>query len=388
MGTSPNSLGGMASPDHTEQLVSAEQVHTQLRSLPGIEHNVVEVLRTLARLESQLQDQEKRYQRRISELSSELSQLREDLADTRLCQNLDIGNVTCASCKSNSSAIADQEREQETTSQRQRRNRKKRSTGTESRSQSAVPVESSRPIDPEMDLTSSVRSDVDSSNNKPSNSRTDGTPGPSSELTPPRVDRLPKFEEMSEDSDATWRLITSTKPTAKKRVLFVGNLMHAITADQLKEFIAARAAEADHNVQVFDVKIFQKEKSSTAHIVASAADESFLSNRRFWPRPVYTREWNFDKYPQSDASGDQQTAQSSTTTTNSSSSRTDDSKSGHGVDCDILDDTCGAPARTPGQKSRGYQRDSPPETQAAKFSVTVGNAFASLSQDVDNISVQ
>ena len=58
------------------------------------------------------------------------------------------------------------------------------------------------------------------------------------------------------------------------------------------------------------------------------------------------------------------------------------------MDCDILDDTCGAPARTPGQKSRGYQRDSPPEMQAAKFSVTVGNAFASLSQDVDNISVQ
>ena len=110
------------------------------------------------------------------------------------------------------------------------------------------------------------------------------------------VDRLKKFEDMQDDVEASWRLVTNTKPTQKKSVFFVGNLLPEMQSEQLKLFIERRAADIDHPVSVFEVKIFPKESSSSARITINASSAKLVNSRRFWPAPLYSRCWNFDKY--------------------------------------------------------------------------------------------
>ena len=121
--------------------------------------------------------------------------------------------------------------------------------------------------------------------------------------------RLPKFENMDDNGDASRNLVTSKKPSTRKSVLFVGNLKPTTTSDELKMFIARCAAEAQCLVQVFNCTIFQKETTSSARIIVSSECANLISDRRFWPRSTYTRTWAFDKYKDTNGS-DVQTGES------------------------------------------------------------------------------
>ena len=119
--------------------------------------------------------------------------------------------------------------------------------------------------------------------------------------------RFSKFENMDDKSDASWNLVTFKKPSTRKSALFVGNLKATTTSDELKMFIARRAAEAQCLVQVFNCTIFQKETTSSARITGSSECANVISDRRFWPRPTYTRTRAFDKHKDTNGS-DVQTA--------------------------------------------------------------------------------
>ena len=90
--------------------------------------------------------------------------------------------------------------------------------------------------------------------------------------------RLLKFENMDDNGDASWNLVTSKKPSTRKSVLFVGNLKPTSTSDELKMFIARCAAEAQCLVQVFNCTIFQKETLSSARIMVSSESTSSVTD--------------------------------------------------------------------------------------------------------------
>ena len=124
-----------------------------------------------------------------------------------------------------------------------------------------------------------------------------------------RALRLPKFENMGDNGDASWNLVTSKKLSTRKSVLFVGNLKPTTTSDELKMFIARCAAVAQCLVQVFNCTIFQKETTSSARIIVSLECANLIIDSRFWPRPTYTRTWAFGKYKHTNGS-DVQTGES------------------------------------------------------------------------------
>ena len=121
--------------------------------------------------------------------------------------------------------------------------------------------------------------------------------------------RFPKFENMDDNGDAFWNLVTSKKPSTRKSVLFVGNLKPTTTSDEPKMFIARCAAEVQCLVQVFNCTIFQKETTFSGRILVSSECANLISDRRFWPRPTYTRTWAFNKYKDTNGS-DVQTGES------------------------------------------------------------------------------
>ena len=113
---------------------------------------------------------------------------------------------------------------------------------------------------------------------------------------------LPDVDDDSED--AAWRLVTARKPV-KKSVVFVGNLLRDASPEQLARFVECRSSELKTPpIKILDCKVFQKQKSSSARLVVHASCSKTLLDRRFWPRPLYSRQWNFDKYSASDVSDD------------------------------------------------------------------------------------
>ena len=115
-----------------------------------------------------------------------------------------------------------------------------------------------------------------------------------------RNSQFPRFEE-SQDDDS-WKTISSKRPAPKKKVLFVGNLRTDVTEDCLQTFIAQRlsAASPSVTVAIHQCSLFKKEKTTSARIVVSARDAPILLDKRFWPRPVYTRSWDFERYRSKD----------------------------------------------------------------------------------------
>ena len=53
-------------------------------------------------------------------------------------------------------------------------------------------------------------------------------------------------------------------------------------------------------VAIHQCSLFKKEKTTSARIVVSARDAPILLDKRFWPRPVYTRSWDFERYRSKD----------------------------------------------------------------------------------------
>ena len=121
----------------------------------------------------------------------------------------------------------------------------------------------------------------------------------------------PSFEESLDDD--SWKTISSKRPEPKKKVLFVGNLRSDVMEDGLKTFIAQRLSTSSLSmtVAISQCSLFKKEQSTSARIVVNARDASILLDERFWPRPVYTRSWNFEKYSSKDkADSDTETDES------------------------------------------------------------------------------
>ena len=106
--------------------------------------------------------------------------------------------------------------------------------------------------------------------------------------------QLSKFEESPEDN--SWESVTSRKPSPKKAVLFLGNLKANIQEDELRSFIVQRAASTSVELSIYDCRIFPKVDSSSARIVVNDKCSSLLKRRDFWPRPLYCRPCNFEKY--------------------------------------------------------------------------------------------
>ena len=78
--------------------------------------------------------------------------------------------------------------------------------------------------------------------------------------------------------------------------MFVGNLPCSAVPEKIAEFVTIRASEANVNVKIYECKIFEKERSSSARLVLDAKSAVLVNSREFWPRPLYSRLWNFDKY--------------------------------------------------------------------------------------------
>ena len=53
-------------------------------------------------------------------------------------------------------------------------------------------------------------------------------------------------------------------------------------------------------VAIHQCSLFKKEKTTSARIVVSARDAPILLDKRFWPRPVHTRSWDFERYRSKD----------------------------------------------------------------------------------------
>ena len=121
----------------------------------------------------------------------------------------------------------------------------------------------------------------------------------------------PSFEESLDDD--SWKTISSKRPEPKKKVLFVGNLRSDVTEVGLKTFIAQRLSTSSPSmtVAISQCSLFKKEQSNSARILVNARDASILLDMRFWPRPVYTRSWNFEKHsPKDKADSDTETDES------------------------------------------------------------------------------
>ena len=115
--------------------------------------------------------------------------------------------------------------------------------------------------------------------------------------------QLSKFEESPEDN--SWESVTSRKPSPKKAVLFLGNLKANIQEDELRSFIVQRAASTSVDLFIYDCRIFPKVDSSSARIVVNDKCSSLLKRRDFWPRPLYCRPWNFEKYATTSSDSEQ-----------------------------------------------------------------------------------
>ena len=111
------------------------------------------------------------------------------------------------------------------------------------------------------------------------------------------------------------RQFLPSEQSPRRRFLFVGNLSSNVAEDGLKTFIAQlfSTSSPSMTVAISQCSLFKKEKSTSARIVVNARDASFLLDQRFWPRPVYTRSWNFEKYSSKDkADSDTETDESPT----------------------------------------------------------------------------
>ena len=107
---------------------------------------------------------------------------------------------------------------------------------------------------------------------------------------------LPSFEDDNEDS-GLWELVCSTKPTGKRKVLFLGNLPSDTTTEKLSQFVTTRASSAETQVKIHECKIFLQEARSSARLVLNSKTAALVNSIGFWPRPVtYSRQWNFEKY--------------------------------------------------------------------------------------------
>lgn len=116
------------------------------------------------------------------------------------------------------------------------------------------------------------------------------------------TDQLKKLlSNESDDEDGDWQFVCSKKPSPPKAVLFVGNLPKNMTEERLRKFVLTRSEKAGVSTEVFSCKIFSKQdlEFSSARLVFTKSSYNVVAHKVFWHRPVYVRDWDFNKYPSS-----------------------------------------------------------------------------------------
>ena len=85
----------------------------------------------------------------------------------------------------------------------------------------------------------------------------------------------------------------------KKSVLYVGRISKECTEKQIEEFVLRRAVTiGERTPTVYAIRIFSKPGSDydAARLTIDASSRPLLLYRNFWPRPIYSRAWNFEVY--------------------------------------------------------------------------------------------
>ena len=103
-----------------------------------------------------------------------------------------------------------------------------------------------------------------------------------------------------EESSDFWQLVSKHKPTRKKKVMYIGALVKDCTSRKLQDFVERRASATGLTVpKIYDIHMFEKNDHSCARMIVDAASATTVTTRNFWPRPLYARPWNFEKYANS-----------------------------------------------------------------------------------------
>ena len=178
--------------------------------------------------------------------------------------------------------------DQKTTNKKSQKNRKNRPGGaaTSTSTNTGTPGSHHR-------TTSETSVGVDSSSSSPESTIVSQLGYSKNASNIAESDLLSNFEEDNKDS-GVYELVCERKPAGRKCVMFVGNLPCSAVPEKIAEFVTIRASEAKVNVKIY--KIFQKETSSATRLVLDAKCAVLVNSREFWPRPLYSRLWNFDKY--------------------------------------------------------------------------------------------
>ena len=257
-------------------LKGLSEVETKLLcSLPGIESSVIEVIKTLANLASESADREDRLNKRINDLSRQVSGLTQEVV------SLKEAAIAKASVLPNIQAPQQSQRTKSRCT-KSSRNRTRTRTG-----QAAACTASTG----EPRSVGDTGSDPEASGEEDSNSEIIdiGIEGPYGRSAKHRS--KPVLEVLDDDS---WQLVSGEPPRSRRAVLYVGNLSSSCTEDGLKSFTQQRAVAAGGTATVHTCSLHTTEAGRvSAHLTVDAKDLTLVTTENFWPRPLYARPWRF-----------------------------------------------------------------------------------------------
>ena len=241
-----------------------------LCSLPGIESSVLEVIKTLANLASESADREARFNKRIDELSRQVSGLTEEVV------SLKEAAIAKASVPPKFQAAQQSQRTRAKSSRNRTRTHPGQAAGCTSSSSSSTGEPRSvgdTGGDPEAQSDEDMQHDVTSL-----------------ELE----EYGEEFQPLDVISDDSWQLVSSEPPRPKKSVLYVGNLSESCTDDDIKAFTLKRSGTAGTPATVHNCSIHKAENGKiSARITVDATAIALITSPNFWPRPLYARPWKF-----------------------------------------------------------------------------------------------
>eukprot|EP00117_Sycon_ciliatum_P004485 scpid9145/ scgid8843/ len=258
-------------------LKGLSEVETKLLcSLPGIESSVIEVIKTLANLASESADREDRLNKRINDLSRQVSGLTQEVV------SLKEAAIAKASVLPNVQASQQSQR----TKRRSTKSSINRTRSTRTGQAAACTASTGEPrsvgdtgSDPEPEASSE----------EDSNSEIIGIEGPYSRRAKHRS--KPVLEVLDDDS---WQLVSGEPPRSRRAVLYVGNLSSSCTEEGLKSFTQQRAVAAGGTATVHTCSLHTTEAGRvSAHLTVDAKDLTLVTTENFWPRPLYARPWRF-----------------------------------------------------------------------------------------------
>lgn len=124
---------------------------------------------------------------------------------------------------------------------------------------------------------------------------------------PANYDEKPGIPPLSTAAlpELQWQRVTHVRPKAHSmKALYVGKLRRDATSESVSAFVSERLESL--GVRETENRCSLLEKSSNefvgAHLTVHAKWAHLVLDRRFWPKPVYARPWNFKTTSPTDAS--------------------------------------------------------------------------------------